>query len=58
MIEMNFDVISSTLISFSKQLVDLFMITSRARMEMMFCEYEKNIIICPSAQTDPSFSAI
>ena len=28
-------------------------------MEKLFCEYAKNtIIICPSTQTDPSFSAI
>ena len=27
-------------------------------LKKLFCEYAKNIIICPSAQTDPSFSAI
>ena len=32
--------------------------TSGARLEKLFCEYAKNIIICPSAQTVPSFAAI
>ena len=43
---------------FLNELVDKFMITLGARLEKPFCEYAKNIIICPSAQTDLSFSAI
>ena len=36
----------------------MYIITSGARLENMFCEYAKNIIICPSTQIDHSFSAI
>ena len=43
---------------FLNERLDLIMITSGTRLETLFCEYAKNIIICPSAQTDPSFSAI
>ena len=30
------------------------MVTLGARLEKLFCEYEKDISICPSAQIDPS----
>ena len=39
---------------FLNGLVDYIMITLGARLEKLFCNYAKNIIICPSAQTDPS----
>ena len=46
----NFDVIFSTFKWFSKRTCRLY----HARLEKLFCEYAKNIIICPSVQTDPS----
>ena len=39
---------------FLNEFVDYIMITLGARLEKLFCAYAKNIIICPSAQTDPS----
>ena len=47
---MNFDVISSTFKWFSKRTCRLYY----EPLEKLFCEYAKNIIMCPSVQTEPS----
>ena len=53
--KINFDVISSTLKSFSKRTCRLVYDYIRFAIGKSVCEYGKSIIICPSAQTDPSF---
>ena len=52
---MSFDVISSTLKTFSRRTCRLFHNYIRCAIGKLFFDYAKNIVICPSVQIDPSY---